>query len=450
MIDVAPKADAPPSRRSRWFILGYGAAQAGAFICFIPLLSLLLPEKANAIGGAERAMLLSLAAMLGGATAVAANLLFGALSDRTRSRFGRRRPWILTGVAMVAVSLTLLALARTPSHFVLSVILFQIAVNALYAPLMAVVPDLVPDAQKGLISAWAGAALPLANLFTVLVVARLAGWTGAQFAVVSLAAGLLILPFALRLREPPSTGQLEPFRLSLAALRDRRFRALFISRLLAESAVAINTLYLLFWVRDLPAGAIPAGWSALDAFGVLLLVSTLAATLGGFAAGTLSDRSRGRRAFVVAGCAGMALAFVVMVGWPAWTGLLAAQLLFGASHGVHATSVAAMTAESLPDRRRAGRDLGVMNMAVAAPQSLAPACAAVLLALGLPLSAVFVAAGLAAIMAALVLARDRTGMERLVQAPSAGGAAGSADDTDLGRVSSDGRASCASGADVIA
>lgn len=406
MIDDASEAPPPPSRRSRWFILGYGAAQTGAFVCFIPLLTLLLPEKASAIGGADKAMLLSLAAMLGGATAAAANLVFGALSDRTRSRFGRRRPWILIGLAMVAISLALLAFAQTSVHLVLGVILFQIAVNAFYAPLTALVPDMVPDTQKGLISAWAGAALPLANLFTVLAVSRLAGSTGAQFAVVALAAGVLILPFAVRLREPPP-GRPAPFRLSLTALREGRFRALFISRLLAESAVAINTLYLLFWVQGLRTGSTPAGWSVLDVFGALLLASTLAAAAGGFAAGALSDRWRGRRVFVVAGCAGMALAFALMVGWPTWAGLLAAQLLFGASHGVHGTTVAAMTAESLPDRTRAGRDLGVMNMAVAAPQSLAPACAAVILALGLSLSAVFAMAGLAGIAAALVLALAR-------------------------------------------
>jgi hypothetical protein len=107
---------------------------------------------------------------------------------------------------------------------------------------------------------------------------------------------------------------------------------------------------------------------------------------------------------VIAGSAGMAAALALMVVWTAWPGLLAAQLLFGLSHGVHATTVAAMTAESLPDRALAGRDLGVMNVAVAAPQSLAPASAAVLLALGMPLSAVFLAAAVAALGAAAVLA----------------------------------------------
>ena len=78
-------------------------------------------------------------------------------------------------------------MTRSPVELVLAVILFQVAVNVLYAPLMAVVPDLVPDSQKGLVSAWAGAALPVANLFTALVVSRLAGWTAAQFTVVALA-----------------------------------------------------------------------------------------------------------------------------------------------------------------------------------------------------------------------------------------------------------------------
>ena len=404
MTDAAAGPPAPPTHRSRGFVLGFGAAQAGAFICFIPLLTFLLPEKAGAIGGADKALLLSLAAMLGGLTAAGANFLFGALSDRTRSRFGRRRPWILGGLGLVVASLALLAMTRSPVELVLAVILFQIAVNVLYAPLMAVVPDLVPDSQKGLVSAWAGAALPVANLFTALVVSRLAGWTAAQFTVVALAAAVLIAPFAFRLREPPSPLRPAPFRLSLAALRDGWFRTLFVARLLAESAVAINTLYLLFWLQALPAGAAPKGWSATDVFSLLLVVSTLAATAAGFAGGALSDRLRGRRAFVVAGSAGMAAALALMVFWPAWPGLLAAQLLFGLSHGIHATTVAALTAESLPDRSQAGRDLGVMNMAVAMPQSLAPAGAAVLLASGLSLSAVFIAAAAAALTAALALA----------------------------------------------
>lgn len=402
---IVPATDSTPSHRSRWFILGYGAAQAGAFICFIPLLTLLLPGKAELIGGADKALLLSQMAILGGLTAAFANLLFGGLSDRTTGPFGRRRPWILAGLALVAVALALIGGARTPFQLAWGVVAFQLAVNALYAPLTAVVPDMVPDAQKGLISAWAGAALPVANLFTAVVVTRLAVSPPAQFAVVIAAAAAMILPFALTLREPrpPPRGTALSPRLTFVAMKDRRFFWTFVSRLLVEIAVAINTLYLLFLLQDLP-GARPPGWSALQLFGALLIASTLAAALGGFIGGVGSDWLRKRRPFVIAGGLGMAAALALMVVWPAWPGPLMGQLLFGAAHGLHATTVAAMTAEILPDRATGGRDLGVMNMAIALPQSLAPAAAAVLLGLGLPLTAIFLAASVAALAAAAVLA----------------------------------------------
>lgn len=400
----AVAAPPPPPHRSRGFILGYGAAQAGAFVCFIPLLTLLLPQKAELIGGGDKAVLLGWMAMLGGLTATVANLAFGALSDRTRGPLGRRRPWILAGLALVAVALVLVAGASDRVQLGLAVVAFQLAVNALYAPLTALVPDMVPDAQKGLVSAWAGAALPVANLFTAVVVSRLAGSTGLQFGAVALAAAALILPFALRLREPRIAAPAAPVRLSFAALKDVRFAAAFWSRLLAESAVAINTLFLLFWLQGLGTGEGPRGWSATDMFGALLVVSTLSAMVSGFVGGVLSDRLKRRRGFVVAGALGMAVALAMLVAWPAWPGPLLAQLLFGASHGLHATTVAAMTAELLPDPDKAGRDLGVMNMAVALPQSLAPAGAAALLALGLSLSTVFGVAAVAALLACLVLA----------------------------------------------
>lgn len=400
-------AESTPSHRSRWFIVGYGAAQAGAFICFIPLLTLLLPGKAELLGGADKALLLSQMAILGGLTAACANLMFGSLSDRTRGPLGRRRPWILAGLGLVAVSLALIGWADTPLRLALSVVVFQLAVNALYAPLMAVVPDMVPDAQKGLVSAWAGAALPVANLFTAVVATRLAGSGPAQFSIVIVAAAAMILPFALTLREPRApVAPARRTRLSFAALKDRRFFRAFLSRLLVESAVAVNTLYLLFLLQDQP-GARPPGWSALQLFGALLIASTVAAALAGFIGGAASDRLGRRRMFVAAGAVGMAAALGLMVAWPAWPGALAAQLLFGAAHGLHATTVAAMTAEILPDRGMAGRDLGVMNLAVALPQSLAPAAAAGLLGLGLPLAAVFLAASIAALIAAGVLVPPR-------------------------------------------
>ena len=402
MIEVAASQSPQPTARSRGFLVGYGLAQTGAFISFIPFLTLLLPAKAQAISGeAGAALLLSQAAIWGGIAAAMANLLCGVLSDRTRGRFGRRRPWIVGGVLGLAVSFVILTTAATPATLIVGVITFQLAVNAFFAPLNALVPDMVPDRQKGLASAWAGIAAPAANLFTAVVISRLHPQIGLQFTLVAVAAAVLILPFAVRLKEAPVAARTAL--VSLRALKDRTFALVFGSRLLAEAAIAIHTLYLFLWLSRAPAHARPEGMSDAGAFGVLLLAATAAAVVAGFVGGVVSDRTGRRLPFVVAALLCMAGALIVLCLAPSWPGLIGAQLLFGGAHGLHATTVAALTAEILPDRETFGQDIGVMNIAIAAAQSLAPAAALALLSAGLSLTAVFaLAAGSAALAAGVV------------------------------------------------
>ncbi|MEF3088073.1 MFS transporter, partial [Bacillus altitudinis] len=79
------------------FIATYTLAQIGAFISFQPLLQVLLPLKVAAIDPGAKAVVLSQVAFYGAVVASIANLLAGAISDRTTSRFGRRRPWMVIG-----------------------------------------------------------------------------------------------------------------------------------------------------------------------------------------------------------------------------------------------------------------------------------------------------------------------------------------------------------------
>lgn len=403
-LQTEPLIGQGPQLRSRRFLAAYGAAQAGAFIAFIPLLTLLLPMRAEVIAGADKALLLSQVAMIVGLAAAFANIAFGALSDRKSGRFGRRRPWIIGGLAASGVALALIGAATTATGLILAVIAFQFAINALYAPLTALVPDMVPNRQKGAVAALASLALPIANVFTAVVIVALAGSFQAQILAVIAAACVLILPFALTLREPTASAAVGMrWRLSLTAFRDMTFALAFFSRLLTEGGVAINTLFLLFLIQGQAEGARPWGWSDLEMFSALLLVSTITSTLGGLSAGFLSDRLGRRAPFVIAGGIGMAVALGLLSCGSGWSILLAAQTLFGLAHGVHAGSVSAMNAEILPNPLHAGRDLGLMNLAIALPQGLAPALAAAVLAAGLPLTTVFGLAGVGVLAAATLL-----------------------------------------------
>jgi MFS family permease len=405
---------------SRSFLIGYFAAQTGAFISFIPLLSLLLPLKAEALAGVDRGVLLSQTAVVGATVAAAANILAGALSDRTRGRFGRRRPWMLGGLIVVLAGLAGLALSATAAQLIGALILFQLGVNAVYAPLCALLADLVPERRRGFVSAFASAALPLANVFTALVVAPLAANAGLAFGVVALGVVVLILPFAATVREPrheatearpplsgaPPGGLSRALSISLStslstsAFRSRAFSVAFLSRFLAEGGVALNTLYLLFLIQTLPAVARPAGWSDVQVFGALVLATTLAAPLGAFIAGVLSDRSGRRQGYAMIAALGMGLSMAALAYGPAWPLPLLCQAVFGGVHGAHSAAANALTVQVLPDRDRPGRDLGMMNLSIALPQAAAPAVAGLLLAGGAPFAAVFLLGGAACTVAA--------------------------------------------------
>jgi len=399
----------PASERSRLFLAGYGLANAGAFISFIPFLTLLAPLKVAEVAPHARDLTLSQVSIIGAITAAIAHIAFGALSDATRSRFGRRRPWILGGWIATAVSLALIGLSQTPWQMLGAVVLLQLAVNALYAPLAAVLPDLVPDHQKGAAAAWAGLALPASKLFTALVVGALLVSPSSRYAAVVAATGLLVLPFALTLREPPAPARAPVAwpSLRLTAFADGRFRMVFASRLLVETAVALHTLYLFFYLKDRGdlASRLP-GVTPEAAFGLLLTASTLGMLAAGAVSGALSDRL-GRRPVVIAGGVLIATGVALLLLVPGWPGPLVAQVVFGIGHGVYSTSNLALVAEVLPDNARNGRDLGVMNVAVAASQALGPLLGMAVAFAGGDLRGVFAAAVLAALAGAGALLARR-------------------------------------------
>jgi MFS family permease len=398
----------PAPERTRLFLAGYGLANAGAFISFIPFLTLLAPLKVAEVAPHARDLTLSQVSIIGAITAAIAHIAFGALSDATRSRLGRRRPWILGGWVATAVSLALIGLSQTPWQMLGAVVLLQLAVNALYAPLAAVLPDLVPDHQKGAAAAWAGLALPASKLFTALVIGAPLVSPASRYAAVVAATALLVLPFALTLHEPPAPARAPVAwpSLRLTAFADGRFRMVFASRLLVETAVALHTLYLFFYLKDrgdlasrLPDVAPEA------AFGLLLTVSTLGMLAAGAVSGALSDRV-GRRPVVIAGGMLIATGVALLLLVPGWPGPLVAQIVFGIGHGIYSTSNLALVAEVLPDNARNGRDLGVMNVAVAASQALGPLLGIAVAFAGGDLRGVFAAAALAALAgAAALLAR---------------------------------------------
>lgn len=403
---LPPEPDMPPV--SPGFIGAYTAAQIGAFIGFIPLLTLILPLKAAAIAPAGKAELLALVALWGAVTAGVANVLAGAASDRARLSHGGRWRWIATGLAATVASYGLIAAANTSWALLLAVVALQVSLNLMLNPLAAALPDDVPDRQKGLVSGFAGLAYPVASLFGALVIGILLTSEGARLAAVVVAMSLLVIPFVLTVRRglrPASSSAPAALSWSFAALRDHDFRMTFFSRLAVQTAVAMNVLYLLFFLQQESDIATVMPRQRPEAVvGWILASSTLTAILAGLLAGLASDRIGRRREFVFAGGICLAGGAVLMALTPQWPGPALAQIVFGIGIGVYGVVDTALIAQVLPSRANAGRDLGLMNIATTAAQVLAPFLALVALQLaGHDLQLLFALSGALAALGAVII-----------------------------------------------
>ena len=80
----------------------------------------------------------------------------GVFSDRAKSKLGRRLPFIIGGALLIALSLFLLVAAPTLWVLLLGVIMIQFSSNILQGPWQALIPDLVPESQRGRASSLKG------------------------------------------------------------------------------------------------------------------------------------------------------------------------------------------------------------------------------------------------------------------------------------------------------
>lgn len=129
------------------FWLGLNIRNNAVQAIFMPYLIAIYaaPEVRNtALGGMRTAGLI---------IAMLAQPAMGLLSDRNTSRYGRRRPFIFAGVLLDLLFLALIALASNYWTLLAAVLLIQLSSNISHGALQALIPDLVPEENRGVASA---------------------------------------------------------------------------------------------------------------------------------------------------------------------------------------------------------------------------------------------------------------------------------------------------------
>lgn len=366
---VAEPAERVPAR---WTAL-LSLATLGLFTAFYGPIQVLLGRQAEELAPADKELALGVVVGLGAAVSMVANPLFGALSDRTTWRAGRRLPWTAIGAAGGAASLVLLSVAPNLVVMALGWACAQLTLNAMYAAVVAAVPDQAPRHQRGLVGGWVGAGQTLG----IVAGSGLAAAVGGITAGYLVCAGFLLVatvPYLLLRRDTVLDGPPPAFSWRAFWISPRRhpdFGWAWLTRFLINLGNSIAIVYLLYFLQDAVGHDDPDG-------GVFVLTAVYAATLLSTVVigGAWSDRTGRRRVFVSGAGAVMSVAALLLAFWPTWTGALVAAAVLGLGYGVYLSVDFALLTEVLPAAADRGKDLGVVNVAATLPQVLAPALAA--------------------------------------------------------------------------
>ncbi|MEU1115415.1 MULTISPECIES: MFS transporter [unclassified Streptomyces] len=370
----------PTERVGRGWAATLSLANGAIWVGWYGPLQILLAVQAEdlAPAGTSKESVLAWVTGAGAVVSLAANPLFGAVSDRTTSRWGRRTPWIVAGTAGGAVALLLLAAAGSVWWLAAGWCLVQLTLNAAFAAVTAAVPDHVPRLQRGSVGGWLGAA----QLLGVVVgtgLATVAGGTGAGYAACALFTVVGVAPHVVRHRDPRLAAADRPpwdrraflagFRLSPRRHPDLAWA--WLTRFLINVSNSVVLLYLLYFLRDGLDYADPDE-------GVLILTAVNGATMLAtvVVGGAWSDRVGRRKPFVLWSGALMAVATGLLAPWQTWPGALVAAAVLGIGFGVFTSVDFALMTDVLPTAMDRGRDLGVINIANSLPQVAAPALAA--------------------------------------------------------------------------
>jgi MFS family permease len=381
--------DSVQPNRVGWGFIGlYALSYTGGSLLFLaPLLVSLALKVRDLVGDDAAPSNLALVAGVGSLLSIVANPLFGRLSDRTTSRWGMRRPWMVTGVAVGAVGTMVIATAPNIGAVLVGWCLCQVFFNATLAAQAAVLADQVPTDQRGVVSGILGLAVPAASVTGTYLVQLFDHSTMLMFAVPCAVGGMAVLLFAWRLRDRRLDAGDKPawslrelastFYVSPRSNPD--FAWAFLSRFLLVTAYAFLVTFQAFFLLTQIG-------STEDAVPRQVYLGTVTQSVALVAvapiAGRISDRIGRRKVFVMAAAAIYAGALFVIAGASSVDRYLVGMAIGGVGFGMYMAIDLALVVDVLNDPLTAAKDLGVLNIAGALPFAVAPAIAPALLDLG--------------------------------------------------------------------
>jgi MFS family permease len=384
---ASPSPETTRPAVSLGFVAIYVLAQFGIWVALLTPVVMTLALRVGEIASeAEKGRWLGIILAIGGFVALVATPVCGALSDRTRSRFGRRRPWLLGGLVVAGAGLLLLGLAPNLLLLGMGWIICQAGFNAMQAGCLPILPDIIPVRWQGRVAGMLGMTSTMGTFAGSWITQYTQGSSLLMFlapfaiTVVSITILCLILPDRpADSSDDRRLGPIAMLRAIGAPFRDWDFSWAFGSRFLIMMAWSFLLTYQLFFLTDQLALPKSDATQVMVKSMAIIATATIAISLVG---GFITDWSGRRKPLVFLAAALEGAGFLTIALAPSVPQFLVGVAMAGIGKGLYFAVDLALLAAILPRPEDSAKDMGVFQIANSLPQSLAPAIAPIILAIG--------------------------------------------------------------------
>lgn len=366
---------------------------------YIAASSLFLPALIQQIDGVNKIHLLALFSACGMVVAAISNMLAGYLSDRTRSKFGNRSPWIVVGAIAFMLSMILASTANSIPFLLCCWLLGQVALNFIVAPMVAWIDFAAEDRKGSASSAYGGLGMALGNNGFTILAAMFLGSFRFGFIVFGIITFIGVFLAVLIVKEPSNLNQTKENKLLKSDKTLKNALAIFpkwsigrdyylalIGKLFQGISNFTITGYLLFILTDFMQSNSSDTQNAIQLINLIMLIFGI---LMGFIAGPICDKLKVLKLpvglstlFLGIGALGLSLC-------PNQTGVLIYAFFAGIGMGIWNSLDNLLNLQVIPDRQQVAFFLGIYNLGNTITQALAPIIAACVITL-FGFSAIFI------------------------------------------------------------
>ena len=402
-----PGGDLPKVRLG--YLVPLVVAYFALYVAWITPIGFSLAVRVQQLDPAGKDAALALAIGIPGVIVVLTSPLVGVLSDRTLSRFGRRRPWFLAGALMGLGGSALVGVAPNVGLVVAGWSIAYIGYSTCGAMVLTHLSDLLPEEQRGKVAGFAGAVTQIGPIAGIIFAGAFVSVPLVMFLAPAGLAFVLAVAFTVVMKDLPISTRPGPIDVRELArgfyFNPRRYPNLgwvWISRAFIFVALAFSTTYGVYLLGDhlkLDAATI-AGIVA--SAGMLSIVTAIAGAIG---SGYLSDRFHSRKPFLIFSSILLAAGLITVASTGSVLQYIIGTALTSLGIGIYGAVDQAIQLDVLPhSEKQNGRYLGIFQLANQVPQAVGPLFAGALVAVSAgSYSIVYIAGAVFAVLGALAI-----------------------------------------------